>query len=84
MDTEFVLVDKYDNIRNRAILSDSVGVSGAKTYFMKTKQINEEGFDQVWKVMTIDEWDKIHKQGLQNRQIEWWKEEGDYLDLEKS
>jgi len=51
---------------------------------MKTKQINEEGFDQVWKVMTIDEWDKIHKQGLQNRQIEWWKEEGDYLDLEKS
>ena len=84
MDTEFVLVDKYDNIRNRAILSDSVGVSGAKTYFMKTKQINEEGFDQVWKVMTIDEWDKTHKQGLQNRQIEWWKEEGDYLDLEKS
>ena len=84
MDTEFVLVDKYDNIRNRATLSDSVGISGAKTYFMKTKQINEEGFDQVWKVMTIDEWDKIHKQGLQNRQIEWWKEEGDYLDLEKS
>ncbi len=44
MDTEFVLVDQYDNIRNR-------------------------------------------HQSLRNnggRQIEWWKEEGDYLDIEKS
>ena len=78
---EFVLVDKYDNINNRAEISEGVD---AKDYFMKIKKIDEEGFDQVWKVMTINEWDKIHKQGLQNRQIEWWKEEGDYLDLEKS
>ncbi len=84
MDTEFVLVDKYDNIRNRATLSDSVGISGAKTYFMKRKQIDEEGFDQVWKVMTINEWDKIHRQGLHDRQIEWWKEEDGYLDGEMS
>ena len=41
MDTEFLLVDKYDNIRNRATLSDSVGISGAKTYFMKIKKIDE-------------------------------------------
>ena len=33
MDTEFLLVDKYDNIRNRATLSDSVGISGAKNKF---------------------------------------------------
>ena len=78
---EFVLVDKYDNINNRAEISEGVD---AKKYFMEIKKIDEEGFDQVWKVMTINEWDKIHKQGLQNRQIEWWKEEGDYLDLEKS
>ncbi len=84
MDTEFVLVDKYDNIRNRATLSDSVGICGAKTYFMKRKQIDEEGFDQVWKVMTINEWDKIHRQGLHDRQIEWWKEEDGYLDGEMS
>ncbi len=87
MDTEFVLVDQYDNIRNRATLSDSVGISGAKTYFMKIKQIDKNSFNKLWKVMTIDEYDRIQKQSLRNnggRQIEWWKEEGDYLDIEKS
>ena len=86
MDTEFVLVDKYDNIRNRATLSDSVGISGAKTYFMKIKQIDEKSFDNTWKVMTVEQYDSIQKQSLRNnggRQIEWWKEEDDYLDLEK-
>jgi hypothetical protein len=78
---EFVLVDKYDNINNRAEISEGVD---AKDYFMKIKKIDEEGFDQVWKVMTINEWDKIHRQGLHGRQIEWWKEEDGYLDGEKS
>ena len=87
MDTEFVLVDRYDNIRDRAALSDSVGISGAKNYFMKIKKIDEIGFDNTWKVMTVEEYDRIQKQSLRNnggRQIEWWKEEGDYLDIEKS
>jgi hypothetical protein len=37
--------------------------------------------------MKAVEWDRIYSQSLQNnggRQIEWWREEGDYLDLEKS
>ena len=87
MDTEFLLVDKYDNIRNRTTLSDSVGISGAKTYFMKIKKIDEISFDNTWKVMTVEQYDRIQKQSLRNnggRQIEWWKEEGDYLDIEKS
>jgi len=81
---EFVLVDKYDNINNRVEISEGVD---AKDYFMKIKQIDEESFDQLWKVMTIEQYDRIMKQSLKNnssRQIEWWKEEGDYLDLEKS
>ena len=81
---EFVLVDKYDNINNRADIPEGVD---AKDYFMKIKQIDEESFDQVWKVMTVEQYDRIMKQSLNNnnsRQIEWWKEEGDYLDLEKS
>ena len=78
---EFVLVDKYDNINNRAEISEGVD---AKDYFMKIKKIDEKGFDQVWKVMTIEEYDKTHRQGLQNRQIEWWKDEDSYLDGEKS
>ena len=78
---EFVLVDKYDNINNRVKISEGVD---AKDYFMKIKKIDEKGFDQVWKVMTIEEYDKTHRQGLQNRQIEWWKDEDSYLDGEKS
>ena len=87
MDTEFVLVDQYDNIRNRATLSDSVGISGAKTYFMKIKQIDENSFNKLWKVMTMADYDRIQHQSLRNngsRQIEWWKEEDSYLDGEKS
>ena len=87
MDTEFVLVDRYDNIRNRATLSDSVGINGAKTYFMKIKQIDENSFNKLWKVMTMADYDRIQHQSLRNngsRQIEWWKEEDSYLDGEKS
>jgi len=81
---EFVLVDKYDNINNRAEISEGVD---AKDYFMKIKQINEESFDQLWKVMTIEQYDRIMNQSLRNnssRQIEWWKDEDSYLDGEKS
>ena len=81
---EFVLGDKYDNINNRAEISEGVD---AKDYFMNIKKIDEEGFDQLWKVMTIEQYDRIMKQSLKNnnsRQIEWWKDEGDYLDIEKS
>ena len=81
---EFVLVDKYDNINNRAEISEGVD---AKDYFMKIKQINEESFDQLWKVMTIEQYDRIMNQSLKNnssRQIEWWKEEDGYLDGEMS
>ena len=81
---EFVLVDKYDNINNRAEISEGVD---AKDYFMKMKKIDEEGFDQLWKVMTLKQYDRIMKQSVKNnssRQIEWWKDEGDYLDIEKS
>lgn len=81
---EFVLVDKYDNINNRAEMSEDVD---AKDYFMKVKKIDENGFDEVWKVMTIDQYDRIMNQSLKNnssRQIEWWKDEDSYLDGEKS
>ena len=81
MDTEYVLVDKYDNITNRAKLSEGID---PKNYFMQIKKIDEEGFNKIWKVMTIDEFDNRHKHGLQNRQIEWWREEDGYLDGEMS
>ena len=84
MDTEYVLVDKYDNITNRVKVSKG---TNPKNYFMQIKKIDEEGFDKVWKVMTMNEYDRIQHQSLRNnggRQIEWWKEEDGYLDGEMS
>ena len=82
---KYVLVDKYDNIVTKVDLGSNVGLSGAKTYFKGVKQIpKDEDFNKLWKVMSEKQYDTRFKSTLQNRQIEWWKEEGDYLDIEKS
>ena len=73
---KYVLVDKYDNIVTKVDLGSNVGLSGAKTYFKGVKQMPEDGdFDKLWKVMTEKEYDNQFKSSLQNRQVEWWKEE---------
>ena len=64
-----------------------VGVNGARTYFIGRKQIDEQSFDKLWKVMSESEYDTQFKNNLQNRQMggmkyEWWKEEETYLDIE--
>ena len=41
-------------------------------------------FNKLWKVMTENDYDMKFKSSLQNRQVEWWKEEDSYLDGEKS
>ena len=73
---KYVLVDNYDNIITKADLGSGVGLSGAKTYFKGVKQMpKDEDFDKLWKVMTEQEYDTRFKSSLQNRQVEWWKEE---------
>ena len=82
---KYVLVDNYDNIITKVDLGSNVGLSGAKTYFKGVKQMPEDkDFDKLWKVMTEDQYNTRFKSTLQNRQIEWWKEEDSYLDGEKS
>ena len=82
---KYVLVDKYDNIVTTVDLGSNVGLSGAKTYFKGMKKMPEDNdFDKLWKVMTEEQYDTRFKSTLQNRQIEWWKEEDSYLDGEKS
>ena len=51
---KYYLVDKYDNINTTAVLESGVGLSGAKTYFLGIKNIDEENFDKLWKDMTKD------------------------------
>ena len=73
---KYVLVDKYDNIITTVNLGSNVGLSGAKTYFKGVKQMpKDEDFDKLWKVMTEEQYDTQLKSSLQNRQVEWWKEE---------
>ncbi len=79
---KYVLVDREDNIVDRVELGSDVGVTGARTYFVKRKQIESEKFDQIWKVMTEYDYNKQHTASLQNKQYEWWKDD-DYLDIDK-
>ena len=79
---KYVLVDKHDCITTSAELASNVGLSGAKTYFVGIKQIDEEEFDKLWRVMSKEKYDMEFKANLQNRQIEWWKEDKDIVDDE--
>jgi hypothetical protein len=79
---KYVLVDRGDNIVERVELGSDVGVNGARTYFVKRKQIESEKFDQIWKVMTEEQWNNQYTASLQNKQYEWWKDEESYLDID--
>ena len=82
---KYVLVNKLDEIVDTVELAGNVGKTGATTYFQGVKRRPErEDVHKLWKVMSEKEYEMIFKSSLQNRQIEWWKEEGDYLDIEKS
>ena len=77
---KWVLVDKYDNIQTTAELHSGYGKVSAKAYFLGMKQLEEEEFDKLWKVMTKQEYEWDFKNNLQNRQMdkakyEWWKDE---------
>ena len=82
------MVDKYDNINTSVDLGSNVGVSGARTYFIGTKNIEEKEFDKLWRVMSKSQYDTVFKNNLQQRQMgkrkyEWWKDEETYLDIDK-
>ena len=84
---KYVLVDKYDNITTSVELASNVGLSGAKTYFVGVKKLDEEEFDRLWRVMTKDHWDTQFKASLQNRQMDklkykWWEEDKAITDDE--
>ena len=73
---KYVLVNKFDEIVDKVDLAGNVGKTGATTYFQGVKKMpNREDFDKLWKVMSELEYESIFKSSLQNRQVEWWKEE---------
>ena len=72
---KWLLVNKFDEIVDTCEIASGVGVSGAKTYFMGRKHIEEKEFDNLWKVMSSERYDALFKATLQNRQYKWWEEE---------
>ncbi len=79
---KWVLVNNMDEIVDTCEIASGVGVSGAKTYFMGIKRLKGKEFDKLWKVMSREKYDMQFKVSLQNRQIEWWKEEPTNPDIE--
>jgi len=79
---KWVLVNNMDEIVDTWEIASGVGVSGAKTYFMGIKRLKGKEFDKLWKVMSREKYDMQFKVSLQNRQIEWWKEEPTNPDIE--
>ena len=73
---KWVLINKTDEVADTCEIASNVGVSGAKTYFRKRKQIDEESFDKLWKVMSQEQYHRTME--LANRdgkQYEWWRDE---------
>ena len=78
---KYVLVDRGDNIVDKTEVSGDLKV--AKEFFLARKQIDKKEFNNIWKVMTEEQYDLQFKASLQNRQIEWWKDDESYLDIDK-
>ena len=77
---KYYLVNKLDEIVTKVDLSDDIGLTGARTYFIGIKQIDGKEFDKLWKVMTEEQYDLQFKATLQDRQLgnrkyEWWKDD---------
>lgn len=83
---KYLMVDKNNNIVYSAELANNVGISGAKTYFIKSKRIDEKEFNKLWRVMTEEAYNRQMEVNLRNslsgRQIEWWEEEKQITDDE--
>ena len=80
---KWYLVNKFDEIVDTCEIASGVGISGAKTYFKGMKRMPEDkDFDKLWSVMSSSDYDRKLRASLQNRQVEWWKED-EYLDIDK-
>ena len=81
---KWLLVNKADEIVCKCEIGSGVGGSGAKTYFMGVKQMEEKEFDKLWKVMSEQYYNT--QKDLANRegkQYEWWKDDEGWLDIDK-
>ena len=86
---KYVLVNKFDEIVDTVEMPEynrdarCTDHEDVRNYFQGVKRMPDiEEFDKLWRVMAQEEYDSIFKSSLQNRQVEWWKEEETYLDID--
>ena len=78
---KYVLVDKGDNIIDKVELNSEL--REAKKFFIGRKQIDEKEFDNIWKVMSEEDYNIQSKlANRRNKQYEWWKEDKEITDSE--
>ena len=81
---KWVLVNKAAEIVSKCEIASGVGITGAKTYFMGVKRMEESEFDKLWKVMSEQHYDTQRDlANRQGKQYEWWKDDQSYLDIDK-
>ena len=80
---KWVLINKADEVVDTCEIASGVGISGATTYFRKRKQIDEESFKKLWKVMSQEDYHRqLELSNTEGKQYQWWKDEESYLDVD--
>jgi|TARA_R100001463_G_scaffold133748_1_gene195395 hypothetical protein len=79
----YVLINSAGEIVDKI---DSITPGGAVHYFMERKKMyDKKKFYEVWKVKTKKEYD-LNQEAFgrkpSSEQIQWWKDEETYLDVE--
>jgi ribonuclease I len=71
---KYNLVSNHTNeVVHTVDLSDEVGLSGARTFFIGTKKLPEKEFDKLFKVRCNE---------MSKNPIRWWEEEKEITDDE--
>ena len=83
---KYVLVDNMDSINTSVDIASDVGLTGARTYFLGIKKLDEKEFNKLWKVYTKIEWDNIQyayrRPPSSDPNRAWWKEDKEITDSE--
>ena len=78
---KYVLIDRGDNVVDKIEINGEL--SDAKEFFLKRKKIEIKEFNNLWKVMTEEQYDTQRDlSNRQNKQYEWWREDKAIVDEE--
>ena len=78
---KYVLIDRGDNVVDKIEISGEL--SDAKEFFLKRKKIEIKEFNNLWRVMTEEQYDTQRDlSNRQNKQYEWWREDKAIVDEE--